>query len=173
MMGALPYLAPEMIEKPATAGKPADVWALGAIAYELLTEMKPFGRGLLAVEKIMKSDVPPLPPALSANKQFSGLVNEIFDIILRCMRKPTDQRPTADDLVSMCGSLCYPTPSRAEGTIEKVWYGSWGFIAAGGRSVFFHYDSVYGRRPAVGESVCFAEFPGNPRSRAHPVLFLK
>ncbi len=46
MMGALPYLAPEMIRGPKNAGFGADVWAIGAIAFELLCGVKPFGGGL-------------------------------------------------------------------------------------------------------------------------------
>jgi serine/threonine protein kinase len=41
-LGALPYMAPEFIESFKHAGKPADVWSLGALMFELLTGSKPF-----------------------------------------------------------------------------------------------------------------------------------
>ena len=47
-IGALPYMAPEMIELMRDAGKPADIWSLGALTFELLVGEKPFGAGLRA-----------------------------------------------------------------------------------------------------------------------------
>ncbi len=52
VVGALPYMAPEAINTPREVGKPADIWSVGAMMFELLTGMKPFGSGLKAVRKI-------------------------------------------------------------------------------------------------------------------------
>lgn len=171
MMGALPYMSPEMIRTPRSTGTPADIWAIGAICYELVTGTKPFGTGLLAVPKILQGAFDPLPRSLR-KAQFDGLLTEVFDLIQRCMVVDPDARITADDLVQECGRLCYPPSGRREGVVTGMPYGSWGFIDAGAGSVFFHVDSVYGTRVAVGDSVCFADFPGDPQPRAHPVVKL-
>src|SRR5260221_22923 len=43
VVGALPFMAPELISAPRVATKAADVWSLGAILFYLLFGEKPFG----------------------------------------------------------------------------------------------------------------------------------
>lgn len=171
MMGALPYMSPQMITTPRSTGTAADVWAVGAICYELLTGNKPFGAGLLAVPRILGGVVPPLPSSFG-KAQFNGLLAEVFHLITLCMVVDPDLRITADSLVHACGKLCYPAVTRREGVVTSMPYGTWGFIEASGSSVFFHVDSVYGSAVAVGDAVCFVDFPGDPHPRAHPVVKL-
>lgn len=171
MMGALPYLSPEMITAPRSTGTPADVWAIGAICYELLTDIKPFGAGLLAVPKIMQGQYEPLPRALY-KEQFNDLLTEVFSLIQRCLVVDPAARISADELVGACGKLCYPASGRRHGRVNSILHKSWGFIDGDGGSVFFNIDSVYGRPLASGDEVCFADFPGDPRPRAHPVVKL-
>lgn len=49
MMGAIPYMAPEMLEDPSNADAPSDVWAIGAIMYRLMTGRDPYGSGIPAI----------------------------------------------------------------------------------------------------------------------------
>lgn len=174
MMGALPYLSPEMVRKPKEAGCPADIWALGAIAFELLTGNKPFGGGLTAVPTILAAEIPPLPPHVIQKAQFRPLANEIYRVISQCLQKDPDGRPTADGLVAACEGLCYQTARRFTGIVRNYPASTFGFIHPddGGDQVFFHIDSVYGGRPNVGERVWYARFDGDPRQRAHPVVQL-
>lgn len=171
MMGALPYLSPEMIKTPRSTGTAADVWAIGAICYELMTGTKPFGTGLLAVPKILAGTYAPLPTSLR-KPQLNGLLSDVFALIERCLVVDPAARVSADDLVQGCGKLCYPPSGRREGVVSGMPYGSWGFIDADGGSVFFHTDSVYGPSVSTGDRVCFADFPGDPQPRAHPVVKL-
>lgn len=177
VMGALPYMAPEMIIDQKSAGLPADVWALGALLYQLLTGKLPFGRGLGAVPAIVAASLPQ-PPALFRTKaQFSPLANDLWSIVASCLQKDVAKRPTADDLVQTCDKLCYSNAERQLGTIESfrgVGRGNWGFIDIhGGGTAFFHRDSFYGDMVSVGARVSFAGFPGVPQMRAFPVLPLK
>jgi len=167
MMGALPYMAPEMIQSPRTTGKPSDIWAIASVAYELLTGEKPFGKGLMAVPRIVNGELPNAP---SFKTQFRGLGEALFEIFKKCWAPKPDDRPTADALVQLCGDLCYPLCERCEGTVNYNPYGTWGFIGSTEGDVFFHSASVYGPMPKVGERVCYACFPGNPARRAHPVV---
>lgn len=172
MMGALPYLSPEMVRKPKDAGLPADIWALGAITFELLTGDKPFGGGLTAVPAILDAKTPALPQRVTAKAQFRVHAEEIYAIIVQCLQKEPSSRPTADDLVVACERLCYQTAARCIGRINNYPNSAYGFITPdlGGNQVFFHTESVYGDHPAVGDPVWYAPFDGSPRSRAHPVV---
>lgn len=174
VMGALPYLSPEMISSPKLADKPADIWATGAMAFELLSGQKPFGRGLTAVEKIRREPTPSLPAVCLAKPQFRHLAEEIYSIIQLCLQKDASLRPPADALVQLCERLCYPACTRLLGTIKHIdpKHGKWGFITAFPRDVFFHIESTYGRTPQLEDEVCYAAFPGHPVARAHPIIAL-
>lgn len=173
VMGALPYLSPEMISSPKTADKPADVWAAGAMAYELLTGQKPFGRGLQAVEKIRREPLPELPPVCLEKTQFRPLVQEIYSIVKKCLEKEASERPTADQLIQSCEMLCYPDCVRSIGRVGyQPEHRRWGFVSVFPEDVFFHVASVYGGVVSVGDEVCYTPFPGNPKPRAHPVIKL-
>ena len=172
MMGALPYLSPEMVQSPKDAGRPADVWALGAIAYHLLTGETPFGSALTAVPAILDAAVPALPAHVTEKTQFRPLAEEVYGVVSECLQKDQDGRPTADDLVAASERFCYQTAPRWTGRVEKYPRQSFGFIlpTGGGDSVFFHVDSVYGEKPNIGDRVWFSRFDGDPRERAHPVV---
>lgn len=172
VMGALPYLSPEMAEKPRTAGPPTDIWSLGAMAFELLTGDKPFGKGLLAVPRILAAQIPSLPAIAMQNSQFSDLSQAIYGVIVKCLQKDPPARPTADQLVVECETLCYPVPRRVHAVVVEE-RPTFGFMDANGTRVVFHKQSVYGPIPRVGEMVLAAPHDGNPYPRAHPVLAVR
>lgn len=174
MVGALPYMAPEMIENPKNAESPADIWALGAMTYELLCGKKPFGVGLKAVPQILSALPPDMPNYITSNIQFSPLATELFDTILKCLEKNPDDRPTSDTLVNMCEKMCYQLTERKLGIIRTIKHDAWGFIACndGSPDAFFHLASVYGTRPNEGDTVWFSQYPGDPAPRAYPVVFI-
>jgi len=93
VMGALPYMAPEMILDQKSATLPADVWALGALLYQLTSGKLPFGRGLGAPPAIVAAKLPP-PPALFATKeQFRPLTDALWSVVTSCLQKDEAQRP--------------------------------------------------------------------------------
>jgi eukaryotic-like serine/threonine-protein kinase len=174
LVGALPYMAPEVIEDHKKASKPADVWALGAMLHFFITGEPPYGVGLAAVPKILIA-LPPSPPSFFANaKQFRPLTEELWAIVTKCLSKAPNNRPTANELIEMCSVLCYSSAPRKSGVIAGFKYssGSWGTITGDdGEAVFFHADSGYSKvRLRSGQRVDFACFPGMPRPRAFPVL---
>jgi eukaryotic-like serine/threonine-protein kinase len=177
VMGALPYMAPEMIINQKSASLPADIWALGAILYQLISGNLPFGRGLGAVPAIVAAQLPAKPALFDLKPQFSPLTNDLWAIVVACLQKDPTNRPNADQLVDLCTKLCYSNAPRRTGTIESyksVGRGKWGFIEVdGGGTVFYHADSFYGSSIEVGKRVSFADFDGAPRPRAFPILPLK
>jgi eukaryotic-like serine/threonine-protein kinase len=172
-VGALPYMSPEMIDPDSSVGKSADIWSLGAMMYELLSGQKPFGTNWLAVTKIMSAEPPCLPKVVISSPQFSALGISLYNLILECLQKNPDARPTADKLVKSCEQLCYPISKRKTGTVSNLSRSNQGFILCeAGKKIFFHFDSVYGEKPNEGSKVCFSEFPGSPHPRAHPVVVM-
>ncbi len=171
-VGALPYMAPEAIETPRSVTTAADIWSLGAMMYELLAGKKPFGAGLQAVVKIMSGVQPDFPPFITSNHQFAPLGSNLISIISECLSFNKDIRPTADKLLEKCSDLCYPIDERYTAQVRSISYNSYGFINHNGIDVFFHFDSVYGTRPVVGDPVMLSKFPGGGAWRAHPVVKL-
>jgi serine/threonine protein kinase len=176
LVGALPYMAPEMILDPKGANLPADIWALGAMLFEFMTGMKPFGAGHVAIANIIGGKLSAKPEPPNNSKQFQIGFDNLWELVLSCLKKKPEDRPTADHLVAQCSDLCYSLQDREVGTVKR--YGSdvgdFGFIRRSGQSdVFFHHDSFYGTAPAVGQIVAFASFASANARRAHPVLLMK
>lgn len=172
-VGALPYMAPEVINTPSQVEAPADIWSVGAMMFHLLSGEPPFGTGLKAVSKILAADPPSAPRFVTENPQFSPLAKQVLELALACLQRDPASRPTADNLVSRCGSFCYSMAPRRTGVVKRIDYGSWGFIATESGDVFFHVTSIYGpTRLAVGDEVVFACFEGGGAPRAHPIVKL-
>jgi eukaryotic-like serine/threonine-protein kinase len=97
IVGTLQYMAPEQVE-----GKPADartdLWALGAILYEMLTGRRAFAGDSAAslIGNIMNAE-PPAPPTAVQPLTPPGLDR----LVRQCLAKAPDDRPdTAHDLAS-------------------------------------------------------------------------
>lgn len=177
LVGALPYMAPEVISTPKKADKMADVWSAGAILYELMSGEKPFGAGLPAVSKIVGGKLPNKPTVYGNHIQFGPFVDQLWELVSSCLNPKPTSRPSADELVLKCGELCYSIQPRHLGTISRYGrdQGAFGFIAADGfpNGVFFHRDSYYGFKPKEGQKVTFSCFDGGGAPRAYPVVPLK
>jgi serine/threonine protein kinase len=171
-IGALPYMAPEMIQSMKAAGKHSYIWSLGAMIFELLCGKKPFGAGLKAVPAILAAKLPEMPPSIKSNKQFGRSAEDIFGLITNCIKSEPSARLSADELVRECGKLCYPLVERETGTVTTFDNGYWGFITPDkGRSIFFHRASLYGNsKIAEGDRVLFSRHPGGGNDRAFPVM---
>jgi serine/threonine protein kinase len=97
-MGTPPYMAPEQAEGQ-TVGPPADVHALGAILYRLLTGHLPFeNESLLEMLRELCHE-PPKPPRLWNKK----VPPRLEAICLRCLAKGPTSRPTAKELAEELG----------------------------------------------------------------------
>lgn len=174
-IGTLPYMAPELIENAKGASLPADIWALGAILYRLISGDYPFGTGLKAIPKIVKAELPD-KPKLITKPQFSETGEALWAIIKACLAQSPEERPTADAVVSMCSELCYSVSPRFKGDVYNVNVGPSKVCFMSDEAdedYMFHRDSFYGNSPVVGTKVMAASYPGSPRKRAFPVLPLR
>jgi serine/threonine-protein kinase len=96
ILGTPAYVAPEAVTDPARIGPAADLYALGAVGYFLLTGRRVF-EGKTAVELcIQHVTQPPRRPTEVAKIH---LPQELEDLILRCLAKdPADRFASASQL---------------------------------------------------------------------------
>ncbi|MSP59731.1 MAG: serine/threonine protein kinase [Myxococcales bacterium] len=90
MLGTPTYMAPEQCRGQQDLGPPADVYALGAITFEILSGGPPF-KGKTVAELAMKHLLDPAPP-------LTGAPPALAEIVARCLAKEADKRPGASAL---------------------------------------------------------------------------
>jgi serine/threonine-protein kinase len=177
IVGALPYMAPEMIQTPKQTDRPVDIWAFGAILYRLMSGDYPFGTGLAAVPKIYAAEAPTKPPLIDGVLQYRALGNALWDIAIKCMSKDPAARPDANTLVTLFSELSYGTRPRLVAYIANASPKGyrWGFLSDGAKKYFFHHDSFYGSQEQIkaGTKVSCCVQDGGGNARAHPVLPLR
>jgi serine/threonine-protein kinase len=172
-LGAIPYMAPEIIN--GKAEKASDIWSIGAIIYELLSGAKPFGARLRAIPAIVEAKAPAEPSLVRRHTQFRPLGQAVFNLVLACLAKESNSRPTADQLVAECEGLCYSIEPREFGVVSRFDNRYWGFLYTDGtKDVFFHRDSFYTETvPKVGDRLFFARYPGGGNDRGFPFIAVK
>jgi len=93
--GTVSYMAPEQIRGEAVDGR-ADLWALGVVLYEMLTERKPFGgeHDIAIAHAILHDE--PVPPSTHRREVSAALE----DLVLRLLQKdPARRYPAAAELL--------------------------------------------------------------------------
>ncbi len=88
VLGSPLYMSPEQIESPKDVDARADVWALGAILYKLLSGRAAFAAATAgsSLAKIVKDAPPPLHP------QRPDVPPELEALVMRCLEKDLNNR---------------------------------------------------------------------------------
>lgn len=180
MLGAIPFLAPEVLRKNKPGappiGKAADVWSLAAMGYWLLAGEHPFGTGFEAVPGIFEGKSKPWSADLTSHRVTADLVKSLQQLIASCFRIDPTERPTAEDLVHQIGQLGYLSGSRENGTVtgRGPHGGVWFALSTAGRGIMLHEAEVLAGDPVrSGARINFVSTPGSPNRRAVAILRLK
>ncbi len=107
------YMAPEQIMNTGPADARTDIYALGAVAYFMLTAQPPFtGENAMAVMIAHTRD--PVPPPSQIKP---GIPSDLEEVVLRCLAKdPKDRYPTTAHLaeaLNACADAANWSPQHA------------------------------------------------------------
>jgi len=110
-IGTPAYMAPEQgVADPATDHR-ADIYSLGAVAYEVLAGAPPFGDGRTAHQLLVAHMVEPPPPL---DDRRPDLPAELTEIVMRCLAKRPEDRPqSAAEVVRALDAVSVPSGARA------------------------------------------------------------
>jgi serine/threonine protein kinase len=102
IIGTPHYIAPEAVNDPSLVGTPADIYAVGAVAYFMVTGKRVFD-GKTAVDVCVQHvTATPVRPSEVAEQPVPA---ELEEIILRCLAKSPAERPTAVELAKVLRAL--------------------------------------------------------------------
>jgi serine/threonine-protein kinase len=89
-LGTLEFMSPEQLRGQALDGR-SDIYALGIVAYEMLTGDLPFGKAKAAVE-IINFHLQKAPPLPSRMRPDLRIPHEVDEVILKMVAKSRDAR---------------------------------------------------------------------------------
>jgi eukaryotic-like serine/threonine-protein kinase len=139
--GTLPYMAPEQLRGEKVDAR-TDIYALGAVLYEMATGRRPFEANLpTALAADIQHKPPPWPGRLNPE-----LSPKLEDIILKCLEKePENRYQSAKEIAVDLRRLAIPSPVTAARPVQVLSTRSWKWIVPTGAAIvllaagwFFH-----------------------------------
>jgi tetratricopeptide (TPR) repeat protein len=98
-LGTPAYMAPEQAAGDPSTDARADIYAWGVMAYELLAGEHPFAQ-YRSMHELIRAHMTEMPEHLSVRT--SGAPLAVCDLVMRCLAKSVDDRPTrADELLEV------------------------------------------------------------------------
>ena len=91
-MGTPEYMAPEQLDSSAPVDRRADIYAIGAVFYEMLAGRPPFWGNAAEVQQALANR-----RALRPSRYVASAPPALEDVILRCLAKDPERRYTSTD----------------------------------------------------------------------------
>ncbi|MEU0898742.1 serine/threonine-protein kinase [Streptomyces massasporeus] len=118
LIGTPPFMAPEQFRRPREVGPAADIFALGSVMVHAATGQGPFD-----------SDSPYIVAyqVVHDEPDLTGVPDEVAPLVLRCLAKEPEERPTPDELMRELRSVAasYDTqtfiPAQRAGDAQGSW----------------------------------------------------
>ena len=114
VMGSPLYMSPEQMQASKSVDARADIWALGVILYELLTERVPF-EGESITDVAVKVATQPVTPVRTLRAEVPAGLDTA---ILRCLAKPRDERFAT--VAELALALHDFAPPQARPLVERI-----------------------------------------------------
>jgi len=126
-VGTPAYMAPEQATADPTADHRVDVYALGVMAFEILTGLRPFV-GRTAQELLVAHIMRPPPPIMDRRLD---LPPALATLVMRCLSKSPADRPSASEAVEQLddvalavgvssGAISHSTPASTNAALPSI-----------------------------------------------------
>ncbi len=117
-LGTPTYIAPEQASGDPTLDHRADIYALGVVAYEMISGHPPF-RGRTP-QAIMAAHAREAPEPVSARRQ--DVPHELAKVVMKCLEKiPSDRPASAAEIVRVLGPAAPKSDSRSAFARIPLW----------------------------------------------------
>jgi eukaryotic-like serine/threonine-protein kinase len=121
VLGSPPYMSPEQVRSPKTVDARTDIWSLGIVMYELLTNSMPFGGDEMneTFAQILEKEPQPIRQIVN------GVPEGLERIVLRCLSKNRENRfadvsELARALVAYGSGTWMQSADRVHATLARV-----------------------------------------------------
>lgn len=131
VIGTPMYLSPEAITSPETVDARADIYAVGAVAYFLVTGQHVFEGGTI-LELCSKHLV--MPPVAPSSRLGRSLPADLEAIILQCLAKERGERPASAVALRTALLGCVDAASYDAPAASRWWRDRRAALARGGRA---------------------------------------
>jgi len=116
--GTPAYMAPEVILGEASVDRRADVYAVGCVAYYLLTGQLVFEADTPMKMMLQHVQAQPIPPS---QRSELPIPRELDDIVMACLQKDPDRRPQNAEELFHIAARCNACEGWTQGAARTWW----------------------------------------------------
>ena len=120
VLGSPPYMSPEQVRSPKSVDHRTDIWSLGVVMYELLTNSMPFGGDEIneTFAQVLEKEPQPIRQIVT------GVPEGLERVVMRCLQKNRDNRfadvaDLARALVAFGSGTWMQSADRVQATLSR------------------------------------------------------